>query len=172
MDFRYVLILLIAFPMGFVSFILATRAWREQSRASATSRWPTTTGQVLISEVQGTFVQVRRGSAAANSYQSVARYAPHIVYQYMVGNAFHQGERLHLGSVMLSSEASDAEQEARRYPIGQTVTVYYNPSDPADSTLDPHVGWGTWIGWLLALGLIALTVIVVILILSSPPIHA
>ena len=87
----------------------------------------------------------------------------------MVDGRLYQANRLQMRQALLSSEASDAQRQAVRYPVGGSVTVYYNP---ADATLSLKVATGTRILWLIALGLVLALVIVVVVVWNGGPIMA
>ena len=83
----------------------------------------------------------------------------------------YQADRLRIGESITSSDSRAAERTAASYPAGSNVTVYYNPDDPADATLDPRTTWGTRVLWIVALLMLAIAVAVVVVFLSSPPIR-
>ena len=87
--------------------------------------WPTTTGTVFRSQVAQ-----RRG-------ESGGLYAPDVAYRYAVAGTEYQGTQLRLSSFTseTSNRAAVAAQVAR-YPLGQSVTVYYDPARPARSALE------------------------------------
>lgn len=169
MDLRPVLILIVALPMGLSAGVLAARAWRDQRRAWAARRWPRTVGRVVASDIRATTVRVRV-STSVGRYRSATRYAPNVVYEYAVGGVPYRSARLHLGARVVASDAGPAERVVRRYPLGRSVTVSYDPSNPAEATLAAQVGWATWVQWLAALVLLAAMIAVAASILSGPPI--
>ncbi|MDO4245984.1 MAG: DUF3592 domain-containing protein [Deinococcus sp.] len=83
--------------------------------------WPTTTGTVFRSGV------AERGD----------RYAPDVAYRYAVAGTEYQGTQLQL--TLFQSETSDRAAVAARvarYPLGESVTVHYDPARPARSALE------------------------------------
>ncbi len=150
---RLVIVLLPVFPAA----LLAWQAWQELRRSRQRRRWPQAEGRVMLSEVRASTVRVRRGSSAG-SYRQAVRYQPRVVYEYQVGGRLYRGETLSTGTVMFHSEPAPAEREAQRYAPGQAVTVFYNPTDPMESNLDPRAGWAVWLKGLLALALIGMAV--------------
>jgi hypothetical protein len=169
-DLRLLLILLLAAPLGMSAAAVAARAWRGQRRANAARAWPRTTGRVLSSNVREVMVRTR-SSVGITTYRMTTGYVPYVVYTYVVDGAQYQAERLRMGESISSSDTRAAEQAVARYPAGADVTVYYNPADPADATLDPRTTWGTRILWMVVLLLLAITAVVVVVFLSSPPIR-
>ena len=94
-----------------------------------------------------------------------------LFYTYEIDGARYQAEQLRMGASIASSDTRAAERVIARYPAGHDVTVYYNPADPADATLDPRTTWGTRVLWMVALLLVAITAMVVAAFFSSPPIR-
>ena len=60
-------------------------------------------------------------------------YTPVVNYVYTVGGQNHQGSRL--SYLVISSAHNPAQEVANRFPVGKPVTVYYSPSNPAESVL-------------------------------------
>ena len=170
MDLRFVLVALLALPLGISAAAVAARAWSGQRQAKAARAWPRTAGQVLRSGVREVMVR-RRVSTHTTTYRMATRYEPYVVYTYVVDGVRYQAERLRMGASIASSDTRAAERTIAHYPAGRDVTVYHNPSDPADATLDPRTTWGTRILWMVALLLLAITAVVVAVFLSSPPIR-
>jgi hypothetical protein len=171
MDLRPLLILLLGVPLGIGAAAVAARAWREQRLANAARAWPRTSGQVLRSGVREIIVRSRT-STGITTYRMVRRYTAQVVYAYSVDGVSYQAERLRIGESIVSSDTRAAERTVARYPAGSGVSVYYNPADPTDATLDPRTTWGTRVLWMVALLLLAITAAVVLVFLSSPPIRA
>jgi hypothetical protein len=168
MVLRLVLIALVALPLGIGALLIAARAWRERAQARQARLWPHTMGQVVASTVRETTVRVRVGTSTGR-YRMAPRYAPQVLYAYEVHARPYQNDRLRIGAVLLSSSMQDAERGAARYPVGAPVRVYYNPSNPSESTLDWRSSWGTQILWLVALGLVIMLVIIVVILMPIPP---
>jgi len=110
-------------------------------------------------------------STGITTYRMTTGYVPQVVYAYMIDGARYQAERLRMGETIISSDTRAAERVVARYPAGSDVTVYYNPADPADATLDPRTTWGTRVLWMVALLMLMITAVVVGVFLSSPPIR-
>lgn len=140
--------------IALIATIVATQAWRAHRRVLQARRWRQTSGIVILSEVREQ--QVRHPTGIGERYRMATRYAPHVVYHYVVDGVTYQADRLTLATTLLDSERAAAERAAERYPFGATVTIHYNPANPADATLKPHSGGGALLLWLVALGLLAI----------------
>lgn len=71
-------------------------------------------------------------------------------YNYVVDGIEYHNDTISL-SQYGSSSASHAVKEARRYPAGSRVTVYYNPENPHDAVLEHKTPW-IFIGLFAGLG--------------------
>ncbi len=81
-----------------------------------------------------------------------------VEYTYQVNGQTYKNERLAFGPVEhFYVKKADAQYALRQFPYGKTVTVFYNPKHPQDSTLKPAASnlgcWIiiAWIVWLVGL---------------------
>jgi hypothetical protein len=108
--------------LGGVGYFIYKRSQQGTAYRQAAQAWRSTTGTILMSSVQA----VHRG----NSY-------PVVVYQYEVNGKQYQSQTIKAGEQFLNVRiAGQARETVSRYPIGKTVTVYYNPDNPAESALE------------------------------------
>lgn len=118
----------IALPLliiGGVGYYIYKRSQQGAAYRQAAQSWRSTTGTIMMSSVQS-----RR---SGNSYSVF----PVIVYQYKVSGKPHQSQIIKAGEQYLNIRiAGQAQETVNRYPIGATVTVYYNPDNPAESALE------------------------------------
>lgn len=104
---------------------LVVRGVRSSGRRRSASSWPATSGTILMSTIQ---VQ-RTGSAR--------REIPVVLYSYQVGPNVYQGSRIRVGDELGSvTIAGHARAVLSRYPVGSTVHVFYDPTDPRLSALE------------------------------------
>jgi hypothetical protein len=101
-------------------------AWRIARQQSA-RHFPRVAGTVRSSEVE--FAEGDAESAA---------YLPKIEYDYVVAGRRYTGDRYRYGTIGHPSHAA-VERIVRRHAQGRETKVYYNPTDPADSLLQPGV---------------------------------
>ena len=94
-------------------------------RTSAQS-WPATQGTILSSRLKW-----RRGPDHRDEQYS------EVIYRYEVNGASYQGQVVKAGEQFVKIRLPGENQEVvARYPTGATVTVYYNPTNPADAALE------------------------------------
>jgi ribosomal protein L35AE/L33A len=117
-------ILPILFIGGFGYFIYK-RNQQSASYRQAAQSWQSTSGMVLMSTVQS-----RRSGNSTHVF-------PVVAYQYDVNGKTYQGKTIKAGEQFLNVRlAGQAQATVERYPAGATVTVYYNPANPAESALE------------------------------------
>jgi hypothetical protein len=111
-------------PVVIIAIVLLSIARRGSAQANASKHWESTTGQVLLSQIQ-----MRRASARTG----MTPY-PVVVYEYQVMGQRYQSSRISFGTDMGGSLV--AQPTLDKYPAGSTVTVYYNPTNPAEAVLE------------------------------------
>ena len=122
----------------FGSEILALR------RSKQSESWPFTEGEVVSSHVKS-----RHDSDGDTSYSAAVR------YEYEVNGTTYVSRTISFGRKLYFGRAS-AEDVAAMYPVGEKVTVYYDPNNPKIATLEPGISVGSFI----VLGLSAVFLIV------------
>lgn len=101
------------------------------------SRWPATEGKVLVSSVQSH--QNKPDDAAYGFSDTEVTNQPLVEYEFQVGSKKYRGNRITIGEKISGFEL---EQTLARYPVGTTVTVYYDPADPNKAVLERDLPWG------------------------------
>jgi hypothetical protein len=98
-------------------------------RLDARRHWPTTTGQVVESEVHG---------------KDAIR--PLVVYTYEVNGATYTDSSALQAPVFGNGrkEYEVARELSGEHPKGSNVEVFYDPSDPKESTLMPEAPWDVY----------------------------
>jgi hypothetical protein len=111
--------------LGGLGYFLYKRNQQSMAYRQSTQTWQITTGTVLMSSVQSSY-----------SGRSHSTY-PVVVYQYEVNGERYQSQRIKAGEQFINVRViGQAEATVTKYPIGATVTVYYNPSNPAEAVLE------------------------------------
>ena len=111
--------------LGALGFFLYKRSQQSNAARQAAQSWLSTTGTVLMSSVQS-----RRSGNSTSTF-------PVVVYQYEVNGKTHQSQTIKAGEQFMNVRIlGQADATAARYPIGANVTVYYNPTNPAESALE------------------------------------
>ncbi len=111
--------------LGFVCLLIGLR---ELWFGHKSLRWPSCEGTILKSEVKKS-----RGSDGR------ADFNPRVIYVYSVGGQEFVSERVAF-HCWGGTTAAASTAVSLRYPVGSTVTVFYNPRNAASSTLE--IGYG------------------------------
>lgn len=107
-------------PIAAVGFLLY-KGWKNRKQKELDSQtWISTTGEIIKSRVE----------VSGGEYTSVS---PKIVYKYRVGENEYTCDEISF-SVLGRNES--AYETVDRYPEGMSVTVYYNPDNPNEATLE------------------------------------
>jgi hypothetical protein len=77
--------------------------------------------------------QVRNRKRSDMDGKSTMESEPYVTYEYMVGSKQYHGSRISFAEKI---GGADIQPTLKRYPVGATVTVYYNPADPQEAVLE------------------------------------
>jgi hypothetical protein len=117
-------ILCTAVPIGAVVWYLYNQNQKAKAVKQASLSWLPTMGTVIKSRVEV--------SGGENSTVS-----PKVIYTYEVRGQLFQCDQIRAGDKFWSvSSSQTAYQTIDKYPEGLDVTVYYNPANPAEATLE------------------------------------
>ena len=101
-------------------------------RATASRHWLYTTGRVINSAVD--IQSIFAGRAISSSW------FPKVEYEYSVNGVDFRGDTVSFGQSYSNDEVTTLVNE---YRVGQSVAVYYDPSDAGRSVLIP--GRSSWL---------------------------
>jgi hypothetical protein len=118
---------------GAVGIGLMYWGWTIYQDARASADWPNVRGQVLSSDVR-----VSSDSEGGDSY------VPQVEYSYLVNDVEYRDDTIKFGENSYGRRRT-AEEIANRYPVGQSVSVYYNPAEPDEAVLEPGVTAGSYL---------------------------
>ncbi len=136
----YILVLILILSFMGMGGLFVFLGWQDVARGLASTGWPQATGVVQSSTVE-------REDSDGDAVQGNAARVK-IVYAYTVRGQNYRASRFSFGDGVPDSDAI-AEGLVSQYPVGQTVTVYYSPSDPAVAVLRPGASWSSWLPLLL-----------------------
>jgi hypothetical protein len=125
----------------FVAFGAIAGAGYFFLKSQRTRDWPSVEGVITKS---GTRVQREPGTSGTPTTIADVRYT------FVIDGVAYRNDTISL-SQYGSSSASHAVKEARRYPVGSRVMVYYNPENHFDSVLEHKTPW-VFIGIFAGLG--------------------
>jgi hypothetical protein len=110
-----------------LALLLLRAIWKNLRDTSRS--WSKTRGKVTISQAGGTPTHPAQGNVAESGVV--------IRYRYQVGGRDHEGDGAQIGG---KSRAMGLMAKAllKNFPEGKEVDVYYDPAEPARSSLQPH----------------------------------
>jgi len=92
--------------------------WKNIQMAKASTAWPAVDGVVT----------------AAERKRVALRLQPHVTYSYAVNGVNFTANRVSFAGAIPKKEI---DHVLARYPVGQTVTVHYQPDNPVQAVLEP-----------------------------------
>jgi hypothetical protein len=119
-----------ALVIGIIVIVSTVRSGRK-ARSSAS--WPATEGTIVASEISRT-VDANRSQLNTGVGMDQGIYRPRVEFTYTVAGKEYTGRTFTLSYYSTNKET--ATEITRRYPVGKSVSVYYNPGDQSEATLE------------------------------------
>ena len=116
---KILMLLVIAFSATCLVLLVLMLSTRKT--AFETLKWPETTGKVTESKM----LQSCHGKA----------FSPNIIYSFEVNSVRYQGYTIKTGGSNCLAIA-DVNAFLTAYPVGKSVSVYFDPNDPTQSALN------------------------------------
>lgn len=118
---------------------MLSRAVRDLKESRDAMAWPTVAGQVTRSEMKVNTLDVRRRRSGTGPLRSSSEesYEAEIEYEFEIAGVIHKGNRRTAIPGGHRADKPYVQKTLDKYPVGQAVTVSYNPSDPRQSVLEP-----------------------------------
>lgn len=118
---------------GGIGAFLLYRAYKTRQQADASQGWPSVQGQVVDTHVDHS----ARSDADGDMVDS---YNPMVNFTYQVGGNTYHGDKVSYSPQRSFDSEAKAQAALQRYPVGGSVTVYYNPANPSESVLEKSAG--------------------------------
>ncbi len=150
--FDNIFVAAVSIPFILVGLALIVFGMRSVRYAARSRSWTPTAGKVLASGVRRTVST----STSSGTTTRTTSYSPEIAYEYNADGQRYVSTQLTTGAQ--PSDYASAEKKAAEYPIGKLVTVYYDPSDPQQATLEFTKSNGACLIW-VGIFMIAFTVL-------------
>jgi hypothetical protein len=123
------------FVFGLISLscgvLILWAAWRTVQAVKASKSWPSVPGRIIGASCRE---DVTGGTTSDSADSETIWYTPFVQYEYQVGNQTYRGNRIAFseerkGSLKVASKVLEA------FPVGNPVTVFYDPAKPRDAVL-------------------------------------
>lgn len=119
--------------------------------AAVSKTWPTASGRILLAQVD------------TDTDEDGTTYSADVSYEYFINDQRYQDDTVSFGEYG-SGNPKHAQEIVDRYPVGQAVTVYYDPEQPKTAVLEPGVTWSSYL--MLGIGLLFMFIPGIIMISS------
>lgn len=129
--------------LGFLIFVVIGACvliwgYGSYNKSQKAKSWPTAEGTIISSDVE------LARSHASGRRRSRRTYRAEVMFEYNVDGKTYTSNRVVMEGFS-SSKRSYAEKVVERYPEGEAVTVYYDPTDPTMAVLEPGKVGGAFI---------------------------
>jgi hypothetical protein len=152
-DDNGIITMIIGIIIVIVGFYFVTHQIPAITTGLQSQSWKTTTATVLSSRW---LTHHATGDEYNQTYEGKGyMHTPEIAYSYSVKGRKFSANRYQFGDTGRRS-VNEIRGIMARYPVGRTVRVTYNPSDPSQSALEPGVNGMSWFMLAVGLGMIAL----------------
>lgn len=109
--------------------LVVWRIWKSR-RIKAISSWPETAGSIVDHDISKVDI------SDADDHGADYRFDPVVKYTYNVeGKVFH-GSKIGINTPRFTMGSKAEQYLLEKYPIGKEISVFYNPSKPADAVID------------------------------------
>jgi hypothetical protein len=98
-------------------------------RIAQTAQWPSVTGRIIKS-------QVATGAVKNGRTLIISDHAD-TIYTFTVNGKSYRGESRRVVPMLHFNTEGSPEEVVAKYAVGKSVTVYYDPNNPADALLTP-----------------------------------
>jgi uncharacterized integral membrane protein len=155
-DSDYFYVGLIFLPMVVLVVVAIAAKMLEVRKASA---WSTAVARIVKS---GTETRRHRSAGEPTTAQSV----PAVEYEFSVGGRTVRGSRIAIGE---DSGGANTEATLQRYPVGATVSVYYDPANPRNCVLERDIPKGVGKGLAVLAGLVVAVAAAIYWLVTAAP---
>ena len=126
---------------------LSLWGWSVLQNARVSESWPTTTGEILSSNVR------------IDDDDEGTSYFGDVTFRYVVADLPYTSDNVSFGQY--GGNRSHAEEIVAKYPVGSQVTVYYDPNEVETAVLEPGVTWSSYL--LIGMGVLFTCIPIIIL---------
>ena len=134
--------------IALLAVVLLTDRYELLRDGGASENWPVVEARVVESSMLP--LGGGRGGGA---------WTIRLTYAYTFGDRDFEGSRIRFTRQLNERSFEQAEAAMERYATGNTIDVRVSPDDPAQSVLEPGIDRTAWLGLVLALMMLAVSVI-------------
>jgi Protein of unknown function (DUF3592) len=125
---------ILTLSMFAAGIVLVAFGGYEIKGSRESGNWPSAQGTISSSSVS------KRTTRDSNN-RTKKTYYPKVGYHYQVDGRKYISHRIAFGTGETGGSEKWARKIVNKYPVGKTVTVYYNPQDPNYGVLESGFTW-------------------------------
>ena len=138
-----------------IGALVAVNAVSLLRKVAACTRWPTVTGKVMSTGVEG-FVEDNSTASTDSDHPGRRRddteYTGAVIrYAFRVAGHDYQSTRRCVGRPVLTGSPRATARVLAKYPVNALVMVHYNPANPAEAMLEPANLANVWLALIFAI---------------------
>lgn len=118
---------------GIIGGVMLFKYFQDRKKAEASQAWTSASGRITESYVR------REDSTDSDGYPQTYYY-PEVRYEYDLLGATFTGDKIAFGTKTGNSGQKKAQEALAQYPVGKSVTVYYDPNNREEAVLERRVG--------------------------------
>ncbi len=118
----------VVFIFGIIGVAMLFVYFRSKKKVEESQNWSAVQGYITKS-------YIRRETDTDSDGDRSTSYFPEVLYTYEFHGQEYTGDKISFGGKTGSSHHKKAQNFLAQYPVGQGVTVYYDPNNPEDAVL-------------------------------------
>ena len=126
----------VAIAMMALGVLILWGTLRVRAKNRQSSRWPTAVGTITESELSSRI--------SIDDGRRTTMYGASIRYTYTVAGKTYETDQVQLGGSSESNRPQSYQGIVDRYAVGKQVTVFYDPQDAGNATLEPGATGGVF----------------------------
>ena len=132
--FGYLFGIILSLALIALGILLIRKNAKSKQKANECMGWPTVLGRVTRSEVVK--------SESSNEDGTTYSYTPHIEYVYHVLGQNYTSTQVVFGGFISTGSPKASQLVVNKYPLNDSLRVFYNPANPREAILEQTVGSG------------------------------
>lgn len=117
---------------GIIGAVMLVKYFKDKKKSEESQAWSATSGRI-------TEAYVRESQSRDEDGFTTTTYYPEVRYLYQVMGTEYSGKRVAFGGDV-GGNRNKATERIAQYPVGKTVSVYYDPNDYEEAVLERRMG--------------------------------
>jgi hypothetical protein len=135
-DLPWIVYAILFAPLGLLLVAALVKSWEVREARG----WSRTSGKIVVSAPEVRDVELM-DREREDGHRLEKRNFANVVYEYVVGGRTLRNNRISIGEDLGNFEVA---RKLARYPVGSSVTVFYNPRRPEQAVLERDLPKGLW----------------------------